>query len=385
MKIHYITSWGENFRGMNLEYSPAGLSKAKYVVKSIRDNGFDIRVASFTYIKRGVVQLQPVYYGCDEDGNSIRFCASYPHFTVVGGIIQRFFIQIQLFFYLLFHVKENDVVVVYHERYYHFPIKLAKLITKRQIILEIEELYTVAGNFPKRLIDKEISQLSIADGYILINDIISDYCHLDKYRPSVVCYGKYDLNSVQKDSFEDGQIHVLYSGIIDTVKGGVWAALKAFCELPEGYSLHIAGFGNEEDVNALKGELLLLPPLKQEKVQFHGCLNQKQLEQLMHKCHIGLCTHDPTKELNKTSFASKILNYLSNGLLVVAGRNKTLERSAINDLLYYYDRQTPQAIASTILSVKANSDIVEKSINRLSQLDREFKIKLKGCIIKLAK
>ena len=384
MKIHYITSWGENSRGIKLEYSPAGLSKAKYVVKSIRDSGFDIRVASFAYIKREVVQLQPVYYDCDEEGNSIRFCASYPHFTAVGGIIQRLFIQIQLFFYLLFHVKGKDVVIVYHERYFYPPIKLAKMITKHHIILEVEELYTVASDFPRGKIDKEISQLTIADGYILINDIISDYCHLDKNKPSVVCYGKYNLNAVHKDSFEYGLIHVLYSGIIDTIKGGAEAALKAYCELPEGYFLHIAGFGNKEDVRSLKKELLALPQPKQEKVQFHGCLNQKQLEQLMHRCHIGLCTHDPTRELNKTAFASKILNYLSNGLFVVAGRNKTLEQSMINDLLYYYDTQTPQAIASAILSVNTDSDITERSYIRLSQLDKDFKIKLKECINKLA-
>lgn len=380
MKIHYITLWGENNRGKKLSYSPAGMSKARYVVETLRSLHYDVQIASFSSVVKGVLQFQGVRTELTDIGVPVRYCASFPFFTMLGGITQRFFIGIQLFLYILYGTKQNDAIIIYHERFFYWPLRLAKFFVKRFVILEIEEVYTIASNFPRKEVDKEISRFKVADAYILINDLIADYCGLNKQCPRVICYGKYNLTPIQHNKFDDGKIHILYSGIIDSIKGGAKAALESANYLSNNYHLHIAGFGQDSDVNALNHQLIEINNSSNCKVTFHGCLNKNDLDTLMQRCHIGLCTHDPTKELNKTAFASKILNYVSNGLQVVAGRNETLEKSAINDLLFYYESQSSESIAEAIRSVDISENNIQKGFERLVSLDETFRKNIKDCI-----
>lgn len=380
MKIHYITLWGENNSGKKLSYSPAGMSKARYVVETLRSLHYDVQIASFSGVIKGVLQFQGVKTEQTNMGVPVRYCASFPFFTMLGGMIQRFFIGIQWFLYVLCSIKQNDAIIIYHERFFYWPLRLAKIFVKRFVILEIEEVYTLASNFPRKEVDKEISRFKVADAYILINDLIADYCGLNNKCPRVICYGKYDLTPIQHKKFDDGKIHILYSGIIDSIKGGAKAALESSSYLPSNYHLHIAGFGQESDVLAFKQLLIDINNSSNCKVTFHGCLNKNELDTLMQNCHIGLCTHDPNKELNKTAFASKILNYISNGLQVVAGRNETLEKSAINDLLFYYESQSSEAIAKAIRSVVISENYIQKGFERLKALDETFRKNIKDCI-----
>lgn len=385
MKIHYITLWGENNQGKKLVYSPASVSKARYVIQTLRSLHYDVQIVSFSNIMKGVFQFKGINTEITDIGVPVWSCASFPFFTFVGGIIQRLFISIQLFFYIIFRTKQNDSLVVYHERSFYWPLKFALLLVKRNLILEIEEVYTLVGHLPRKEIDKEISRFEIADAYILINDLIADYCKLNTSRPHIICYGKYDSTVTHYDKFSDGKIHVLYSGIIDEIKGGARAALESASFLSDNYHLHIAGFGQDRDIESFYTQLRNMNNSSDCKVTFHGCLNKSDLDILMQRSHIGLCTHDPTLELNKTAFASKILNYISNGLLVVAGKNETLEESSINDLLVYYDCQSPELIAEAIKRVDISETNVQKGFERLKVLDDSFKMNLRDCINSLTK
>ena len=74
-------------------------------------------------------------------------------------------------------------------------------------------------------------------------------------------------------------------------------------------------------------------------------------------------THNPNAAFNATSFPSKILTYLANGLAVVSIRIPAIEQSEVGKYLFYYERQTPQEIAAAIMSVpqthKDNRFVIE--------------------------
>ena len=49
MKIHYITQWGENTIGRTLTYSPAAITKMKFLVGSIMEDYVDkVCISSFS-------------------------------------------------------------------------------------------------------------------------------------------------------------------------------------------------------------------------------------------------------------------------------------------------------------------------------------------------
>ena len=87
-------------------------------------------------------------------------------------------------------------------------------------------------------------------------------------------------------------------------------------------------------------------------------------------CDIGLSTQNPKAAFNSTSFPSKILSYMANGLRVVSIRIPAIETSAVGKYMYYYEEQQPKEIAKAIMSVNMNDDYNGRKI--ISNLDTEF-------------
>ena len=61
---------------------------------------------------------------------------------------------------------------------------------------------------------------------------------------------------------------------------------------------------------------------------------------------------------------------MANGLRVVSVRIKALEKSAIGDLLYFYDEQTPESIAEAVKKIDFSQPY--NSRKRIKELDKEF-------------
>ena len=106
------------------------------------------------------------------------------------------------------------------------------------------------------------------------------------------------------------------------------------------------------------------------KVTYDGLLSGEDYVRFIQSCDIGLSTQNPDAAFNATSFPSKILSYMANGLRVVSIRIPAIEQSAVGDALFYYARQTPEEIAKAILSVDMNATYDSRT--RIQELDREF-------------
>ena len=103
---------------------------------------------------------------------------------------------------------------------------------------------------------------------------------------------------------------------------------------------------------------------------FDGLLSGEEFIRFLQSCDIGLSTQVPDAEFNETSFPSKILSYLANGLCVVSVRMKALEASEISHLLHYYDENAPDVIAGVIKSIDFSKNIDART--KLQSLDKKF-------------
>ena len=64
------------------------------------------------------------------------------------------------------------------------------------------------------------------------------------------------------------------------------------------------------------------------------------------------------------------MTYLGNGLLVVSGKIPTVIDSEVGELVNYYDVQTPESIANSIM--KVNTDRINNVNDKLKLLDEKF-------------
>ena len=308
----------------------------------------------------------------------IYYYCSFPWTNILNKILCRFSIFMGLFCQLL-KLNKNDKVIVYHSLNYMPIIKLAHRIKKFHLILEIEEIYAdVINNIKIR--EKELNFFSEGDSYIFPTKILNNLINYNN-KPAIIIHGTYKIESEKTVISEKKQqhgtqniIHCVYAGTLDPRKGGAAAAAAAAKFLPENYCIHIIGFGSNEDIRVINNLINDININSKCKVIYDGIKKGEDYIQYLQNCDIGLSTQDPNAAFNSTSFPSKILSYMANGLRVVSIRIPAIETSEIGDMMYYYDTQTPQDIAKAILSVNINDDY--NSRNKIIKLYKNFTKKL---------
>lgn len=312
-----------------------------------------------------------------DGGISIIFPFSWGGSTPFHGYLQRQWIPICIFFYLLFHARKNEHVIVYHSVGYKNSILWAKKLKKFKLILDVEEIYSDVQSIQNKIIRNEYNHFKAADAYIFSTEMLNERINL-KNKPYTVINGTYNVEKIISDKFDDGKVHVVYAGTFDVRKGGT-IAVEAAEYLNENYVLHICGFGNHADTNYLLSLVNKINKKSKCKIIYHGLLQGNDYLSLIQKCHIGLSPQDPSAAFNATSFPSKILSYLSNGLAVVSIRIPAIEGSQVGNCIFYYDKQTPESIVQAIKSV----DIKKNYRQVISELADNFvknMITLKQCL-----
>lgn len=303
-------------------------------------------------------------------------------FTSIGrknrviSLISTLYMKLQLFVFLLLNTKPGETIVVYHSLGYCSLVSLVKRMKKIRLILELEELY---GDVTCRKRDKarELRLAKQADGFIFPTQLLSHLLNTEK-KPEVIIHGTYQVEPDRKcnifgEHLHEGKneiVHVVYAGTLDPRKGGAVAAATAAEFLPENYHVHILGFGSKQEIQNMKDWIADISPQAKAKVTYDGLLSGEDYIRFIQSCDIGLSTQDPTAAFNATSFPSKILSYMANGLRVVSIKIPAIEQSAVGDMLYYYEEQTPQEIAKAIQKVNLNEK--NDSRGRIAELARYF-------------
>lgn len=301
-------------------------------------------------------------------------------------LLGRFLMRMRLFFYLLVHTQKAENVLVYHSLGYAGTVALARKIRKFRLILEVEEIYAdVNGRESDR--KKEYKVFSAADAYLLPTELLNEKINIHN-KPYALIHGTYQAERDRKcNIFSDylqeekkRRIHCVYAGTFDPRKGGAIAAAAAAEFLPENYHMHILGFGNEAEKKHMQELIDELAKKCACDISYDGLLSGEEYIRFIQSCDIGLSTQNPDAAFNATSFPSKILSYMANGLRVVSIRIPAIESSAIGEYMYYYDVQEPEEIAKAIMQADMAAPYDgRKVIAQLARgFERDLKILLEG-------
>lgn len=360
-KLIYLSYYSTNKENAFI----AAQNKIDYITDSLNKNGSQVEFVSASIANSASIvsgKIQTI-----KDGVTLKTFDSLLGGNVFKRFIRRKHVYAQLKRYLKENLSAGDTIIIYHSLGYYKLYKWLKEKIKVKIILEVEEIYSDVGKTRFVTRDKEVQSFSYADAYIFPTRLLDDVVNVNK-KPSVIIHGTYCVEKECGQPFGDGKTHVVYAGTFDPRKGGVQAAAAAF--LNGKYHVHILGFGSEEDKQNLLKTIEDVSKKTECTVTYDGLKSGEEYIRFIQSCDIGLSTQNPDAAFNATSFPSKILSYMANGLRVVSIRIPAIESSAIGDYMYYYDRQTPEAIAKAVMQVDLNDGYNGREI--ISKLDKKF-------------
>ena len=109
------------------------------------------------------------------------------------------------------------------------------------------------------------------------------------------------------------------------------------------------------------------------KISYDGVLYGEEYLSFLQSCDIGLYTQDSPDVV--TSFPSKLMSYLTNGLRIVANKTPVLECSEIKDLICFSEYNEPESVAEAIRRV--DFSISYDSRGELQRIHQRLKADLK--------
>lgn len=372
-KIYYLIHFDNK---TNRNVTPSAITKGKYVASALASCSSEVEIVSLAYPTKD--SQDEVYYQVSENVICHLFKGKYSNNRIIRYLNHKLYDK-KIRKYLKQKVKKDDIVVVYHSL---ANMKLVKYIKKNitdKIVYEVEEIYGDVINDEKAKI-KELKAFKNASSYIFSNDYLNSIINT-KQLPYVTCYGTYEIPTLYKEAFNDNLIHCLYAGTLDRQKQGAAIAINTARYLPNNYIIHILGFGTSQDLSYTKN---LIDEINKQygvtKVIYEGIKLNEEYLKFIQKCQIGLSTQNMDASFNDTSFPSKILSYMSNGLEVVSANIGVVKNSKISQYIHFYEVQDEKEIANVILNINLNAK--SNNVDVVKELDKEFKEDLKAMLVK---
>ena len=377
-KIKYIGYYDTDENNIEKRgYALAATNKMDYICSALNKAGYEVLIVSPSKTKSNK------YYkgkktAINENVN-LKLFPTFPWGNYLQKAISIIMGDIMLILYLITQTKKNEPILVYHSLGLKNIVRFAKKIKGFKVILEVEEVYQDVMLYSKRTRKSEYKNFNIADKYIFPTVLLNQKLNINNVPYSIIS-GTYQVEEDRKCKFDDGKIHVVYAGTFDPRKGGALAAAAAAAYLPKNYHIHIIGFGSKDDTSMLISSIEDVSKKTEATLTYDGLLSGEEYIRFLQKCDIGLSTQIPGATYNETSFPSKILSYMANGLRVVSVRIKAIEISDVGQAVYYYDEPSPEVIANVIKSI----DILEPYDSRelIRDLDKDFVREIKELIEK---
>lgn len=370
-KIFYMAYYNSTNSSERRNAVLSSVNKMNYICEALENNGYNTEIVSASgttekkFCKSKKVKLT--------DKTTLKLFSSLPRLNRIVSVIDRVILKTKLFLYMIKNTNKDSIVMVYHSLGYMSLVKRLKKLKGFKLIIEAEEIYgDVIGD--EKTSQKEYEFFKIADGFIFPTELLSEKVNTEK-KPEVIIYGTYHIEKELPKLFSDGKIHCVYAGTLDPRKGGAIASAESALFLNENYHIHILGFGNEKEKAEMLNTIDSISKKSKAKITYDGLLSGEEYIKFIQSCDIGLSTQNPNGKYNDTSFPSKILSYMANGLRVVSVRIPVVEESGIGKCVCYYDEQTPENIAKAIKSI----DFSEKYDSRktIGVLDKAFICDLK--------
>lgn len=351
-----IPNYENEYRSINL----AGISVMEYMSSIFcSESNLEILSPARTLHKKGFFSSR---VNKISSKISLKLTPTFGAKTKVGRIVALCLSQTWLLGQLLFKTKKYETVVLYHSYSLISLIKVVKKIKKINLVLEIREIYAdISMKLDKR---KELSFFNLGDRYIFATRQLNELINSSE-KPFVVIPGVLKNEDKIVGKFNDGKIHLVYAGNFTKTKGGAYSAINIAKYLNENYVIHLLG-GDPESREEIKVIVEKENIENSAKIKMEGVLRGEEFTSFIQKCDIGLSTQDPGGDFNNTSFPSKILTYLVNGLEVISSPIEVVKDSPVGSLIHYYQNSDPHSIATLIQNIKVKKNNPEE-ISKLNE------------------
>ena len=373
-KIYYLVFYDLPNSEVKRNYPLSAATKANYMISVFERAGYNVACISAAIPCTLKLTFHNRQQKIISNNVSLEFFSAFSGTAFCAKVIKKIWNSCSLMMRLL-KLTRNDTLVVYHSIAYQNIVILAKIIKNFKLVLELNEIYsdvTILSGF-KKVGERKI--ISIADTYIFSTHFLNE--RVNAYgKPYTINHGTYNITIQQKGKRSGNTINVVYAGTLDPTKGAL-AAVAAAAYLPSNYKLHILGFGNKYEIELLENLILSINNKGKAQVIFHGTKEGLEFERFLQCCDIGLSTQNPDSKFNSSSFPSKILTYMANGLRVVTIDIPAIKDSKVGPYLSYYSTQTPKALADAIMESESN---IYNSQEILIQLDSELKKELRNIL-----
>lgn len=367
--IYYLCYYGNTERGFNV--SPAAQAVEQYTAATM-SNIQNVVIASPARNISGNDKIE-------EKINDGLLYINAPNSRATNILTQKagtLRTLLWIYRYLRARLKTDDTLLVYHSLPLMSIARRLKAKTKCKLIIGIHEIYGDV-NGDEACIKKELEWFGSADSYIFATELLESKINKE-HKPYAIIYGAYSVSGGERsEKFNDGRIHCVYAGTFDRTKGGAHLAVRAARYLSKDYCLHILGFGSDAQIAELKAEIAETQRNTDCQITYEGLLQGSAYDEFLKKCHIGLSSQRADLAYCDTSFPSKILTYLSNGLRVVSARLPVLSDSKIAHCITMYCGNDPEDIARAISGIDTNApfdgvrvvgDLHRELIDRLAEL-----------------
>ena len=366
-EIKYIGFYNLPNNGKERVSSLAATNKIDYICDVMVRAGYGVSLISPSWIEgKGIDYVKKIQLA---EFKRVTFFPSIGSNNKIRNYISIVISLSWLFFYLILNAKKGEKVVVYHSPWIALPLILSKRIKKFKLVLEVEEVYSDVSSLHKIFDKFEKKVFECSDYFLFSTDLLSK--KINKNRPFLVLYGSYNVPKKMSNPPNDGKIHLIYAGIIDSHKAGAFNAIETALYLNDNYIIHVIGFG---EIAKLEKRILEINKISKCKVFYEGIKQGDEYIEFCQSCHIGLSTQNIEGAYTESSFPSKILSYLSMGLNVVSGDISCVKKSKVSSLVTFYKGDSKNIAASILTIDMKSSEYITSEIKKIG-VDFENEIK----------
>lgn len=374
--VHYICYYNMINSDRKILVQPSAITKIDYIKSVLKEIGCNVILYS---LAEGDYTDKCFFYRQKkvsiDNSEEVLFISTWIRSNLFLKFFSRIWMWIQLLYYLLFKVHKNDRVILYHSLAIKPVIIFLKkwLGAKRELIVEVEEIFSAVYRYDSIKIQKEIEYIqAISSKNIVVNELMMDKCGL--HNDFAVCYGSYNIVNRKKNQVlktDDNKIHVVYAGVIGEKGTDAFLAVKIADALPRNYRVHILGYGTDVNIEDLKRNIEKVNSKHQDVVvSYDGCLSGDDYIEFLQGCQLGLCTRTLEDEYSDYTFPSKVLVYLGNNVLPVCTPIRCIQRSQISRSVVFSNDTSVDSIVNSILSISSfsvdNSAILKKLHSRFT-------------------
>lgn len=380
--VHYICGCVQIEDIKYYRTSPSGNDKSNYITDALIEAGININVLS---------ALESNSIGMSFLPQKTLTTDGYKHvyLSALGGcgniflrLLSRLWLYLNLLLYCVKNIKRGDFVLFYNTTIFRLFVEKLFWCIRGKIFFEIEEFYGALSN-DKKMIEREINFFNTrCEGFIFVNDLIKKELIIGN-KPYSVCYGRYKPNGkISKTLCEnvlyEDTIIISYAGLIDNNKyRDAFRAAELAQYLPDNILVSIVGYGTDASIDELK---LFIADINKRygkvKVKYEGCFLGEELDNYYSKVNYGLCLRDTKDEYDKYTFPSKVLVYISHGIIPICTEIRPLLYSSISDNILYIEdsnfREAALQISRNVGKV-ALADIVFLHNDFVSSLKKLFR------------